>query len=597
MIFGTKATASAGIIFILLVAGFIGSEMALDTVQENGVGYDDWTGMDSSYVGAATRRSTRRSSSGSTRTVAVAPGTEQPTTMEIAPREESLAIHFGTFPQCNDRIKNGEETDIDCGGSQCPACPQDKTCLIDRDCQSSNCFNGICGPQMCEPGRDKCQIGPDGKNTGTVEFCTEARRGWQLGQVCTNGCLDGKCPVDCAETDSGFDIYVAGVTTGAPLSNLLSSSQSNSDICQNGVLTEFSCETDSEGRKGVASEQVTCEDGCEGNACKECVANKGEPCNRNVCGGSGVVLCDGSCSAGAPNVPSNLNQPCNRNQCGGSGTIQCSGSCSAPAPSVPSNLGQACNRNQCGGSGTITCSGSCSAGAPNVPSNLGQPCNRNQCGGTGTITCSGSCSAGAPSVPSNYGQACNRNACGGSGTVTCSGSCSASAPSLTTSTEACNRNQCGGSGTRTVTYCNGQRTSEGACSAGAPYVPPNYGQACGCNGAGRVQCNGQCTVGACCETKEFLHSNSYARSNIFPTNPTYAPKGWFESSCPRERPNFRMVSNPICRRDNPASTITVSSNYMYNWAPSRLTYYCGDRDSFNNPDWGHIIGGQFQCCM
>jgi hypothetical protein len=48
---------------------------------------------------------------------------------------------------CTDVIKNGSETDIDCGGGQCPVCANGKACLVNSDCQSSNCQNGICQAQ------------------------------------------------------------------------------------------------------------------------------------------------------------------------------------------------------------------------------------------------------------------------------------------------------------------------------------------------------------------------------------------------------------------------------------------------------------------
>ena len=41
---------------------------------------------------------------------------------------------------CMDRIKNGNETDIDCGGGTCPVCGFRKACLINSDCV------GACGP-------------------------------------------------------------------------------------------------------------------------------------------------------------------------------------------------------------------------------------------------------------------------------------------------------------------------------------------------------------------------------------------------------------------------------------------------------------------
>src|SRR5258708_5951733 len=42
-------------------------------------------------------------------------------------------------PVCNDLIKNGDESDVDCGGVVCPGCASGKKCNGDTDCLSSLC--------------------------------------------------------------------------------------------------------------------------------------------------------------------------------------------------------------------------------------------------------------------------------------------------------------------------------------------------------------------------------------------------------------------------------------------------------------------------
>jgi hypothetical protein len=49
-------------------------------------------------------------------------------------------------PTCTDGIQNGQETDIDCGGPVCAPCADFKNCLVNRDCQSGICTNGVCQP-------------------------------------------------------------------------------------------------------------------------------------------------------------------------------------------------------------------------------------------------------------------------------------------------------------------------------------------------------------------------------------------------------------------------------------------------------------------
>jgi hypothetical protein len=45
-------------------------------------------------------------------------------------------------PRCDDRVRNGGETDVDCGGGGCPACARCLSCAADRDC-----VDGACGAQ------------------------------------------------------------------------------------------------------------------------------------------------------------------------------------------------------------------------------------------------------------------------------------------------------------------------------------------------------------------------------------------------------------------------------------------------------------------
>ncbi len=45
---------------------------------------------------------------------------------------------------CTDGVKNGLETDVDCGGPSCPPCSPGKACSLDSDCSSSSCQYGFC---------------------------------------------------------------------------------------------------------------------------------------------------------------------------------------------------------------------------------------------------------------------------------------------------------------------------------------------------------------------------------------------------------------------------------------------------------------------
>jgi len=45
---------------------------------------------------------------------------------------------------CRDGIKNGIETDVDCGGGTCPRCATGRTCNVANDCTSGTCTSGQC---------------------------------------------------------------------------------------------------------------------------------------------------------------------------------------------------------------------------------------------------------------------------------------------------------------------------------------------------------------------------------------------------------------------------------------------------------------------
>jgi hypothetical protein len=48
-------------------------------------------------------------------------------------------------PTCGDMLKNGVETDVDCGGMDCSGCDNGQDCLIASDCVSGFCQGGAGG--------------------------------------------------------------------------------------------------------------------------------------------------------------------------------------------------------------------------------------------------------------------------------------------------------------------------------------------------------------------------------------------------------------------------------------------------------------------
>lgn len=73
----------------------------------------------------------------------------------------AFGAHFGparvTTPPaepCADRIKDGDESDIDCGGTDaaCPRCTAGAMCTVPEDCQTGGCTSGRCRAATCTDG-------------------------------------------------------------------------------------------------------------------------------------------------------------------------------------------------------------------------------------------------------------------------------------------------------------------------------------------------------------------------------------------------------------------------------------------------------------
>ena len=48
------------------------------------------------------------------------------------------------LPACDDKVQNGMESDVDCGGGYCPGCAAGANCTLNVDCKSNVCTNNKC---------------------------------------------------------------------------------------------------------------------------------------------------------------------------------------------------------------------------------------------------------------------------------------------------------------------------------------------------------------------------------------------------------------------------------------------------------------------
>lgn len=138
-------------------------------------------------------------------------------------------------PTCDDRIVNQNETDVDCGGS-CKKCDAAKRCNVAADCESSICAaeggNKVCRPARCD---DQVKNGGEtGIDCGGTSSCARCAAGQacSVGSDCLTGvCLGGIC---------GGAHTVGGTLTGLETGGSITLQNNGGDarvVTQNGAFT------------------------------------------------------------------------------------------------------------------------------------------------------------------------------------------------------------------------------------------------------------------------------------------------------------------------------------------------------------------------
>jgi hypothetical protein len=115
-------------------------------------------------------------------------------------------------PTCNDGVKNGNETDVDCGGGTCPDCAYGQSCAVDADCEVPQFGTSACCENICA----ECCDHTDCKFCDEFNQCTFSER------VCENrtcrGCSSATAPATnwCALTTTAHGCGIVDPDRGTP---------------------------------------------------------------------------------------------------------------------------------------------------------------------------------------------------------------------------------------------------------------------------------------------------------------------------------------------------------------------------------------------
>ena len=224
-------------------------------------------------------------------------------------------------PACNDDLRNGDETGIDCGMVACGvACPAGQGCDGDADCDGGKCADDVCRAASCEDGLE------NGAETdldcGGNEGCERCSVGERCGEVadCDGGqCASGQCRepscsddlLNAAETDvdcgGSGECARCGVDQACKLSEdcdglACSKGKCQPPSCSDGVWNQDETDLDCGGScpQGCADE-LKCKlaGDCQSGVCpKQTLRCAAPTCDDGVLNGSEPTLdCGASCAA------------------------------------------------------------------------------------------------------------------------------------------------------------------------------------------------------------------------------------------------------------------------------------------------------------
>ena len=137
-----------------------------------------------------------------------------------------VRLFYNSGPSCNDKIKNGHETDIDCGGPRCNKCVDTKKCTAATDCLGGICTGGVCKTGCVhQPVVKSCS-----KDSLGIDWCTIPSGCFNMGSPSTESCRSATETQHQVILTHDFKM-AATETTQAQFSTLMGYSPSSFSTC------------------------------------------------------------------------------------------------------------------------------------------------------------------------------------------------------------------------------------------------------------------------------------------------------------------------------------------------------------------------------
>jgi hypothetical protein len=251
---------------------------------------------------------------------------------------------------CKNSYRDGQETDIDCGGPICTTkCAQGLRCIAGSDCASGFCVDNVCCNSACSGPCKGCTSAKTGQTTGTCGNLTDGTRVTGCPTTIASSCgTTGYCKGGACDHHPVGTVCLAGSCTGG-VETKADTCDGQGQCVDNGtqsctapyICSGTKCGTCSDGLRNGNETDTDCGGG---GSCGKCAGGKiceaASDCQSNICTSQhGTTIkrcCDRlcpdscwSCGSGTCTPIPNGQDPGNAH-CGGPQVCNGAGACRSP---------------------------------------------------------------------------------------------------------------------------------------------------------------------------------------------------------------------------------------------------------------------------